>query len=58
MFQNEDHRKSRANDKYFCGKYSFQVYKLYAEVRVEFMSEAEQHLRRKKANRRQLKVFD
>ena len=50
MFKNEDHREARANDKHFCGKYSLQVYKLYAELRDPFLSEAEEHLKRKKCN--------
>ena len=44
MFKNEDHCESRAKDKYFCGKYSLQVFELYAELREVFFSEAENYL--------------
>ena len=49
MFKNEELRVSRENDKFFCGKYSYKVFKLFEENYESITQEAEKYLESKNA---------
>ena len=48
MFQNEDIRKEREMDKYFCSKFSLKIYRLFQELYEQFFEEAKRHFAKRK----------
>lgn len=52
MFKNEDLRKKKEATTYFCSRWSLEAYKLYEELKDDFIKEAEQYLEKKKQNRK------
>lgn len=48
MFNNRDFLKARETDKYFCGKFSLKIYKLFVEIYEPFIEQAKEYLKNKK----------
>lgn len=48
FFKNEDLKKRRDEEKWFCGKYSIKIWRLFEKLSPDLLKKAEEHVEKKR----------